>query len=116
MPELMLKPGWPGTFRRTVTVEGKEPRTIEFGANLPVEVSKEEMELLAPEIGVAIWPIERDDKKRPRYVEAPEHAAKKGQPEPTFAEKKAARQAAVKKTADKKAAKEAKADEKRAAH
>ena len=68
MPELMLKPNWPGTFRRTITV-GKKSRRLEFAKNVPVEVTPAELKALGPDVGVSIFAIERDEKNRPRFVE-----------------------------------------------
>lgn len=69
MPELMLKPRWPGNFRRTILVGG-ESKVIEFHPGDPVEVTDEEFAALAPDIGVAVFEVERDEKGRPRYVES----------------------------------------------
>lgn len=74
MPELMLKPGWPNTFRRSVG-EGKKARTLVFLPNQPVEVKPAEMRDLAADLGVAIFEIERDEKNRPRFVESVSVAA-----------------------------------------
>lgn len=81
MHELMLKPGWPGTFHRTVKTD-KGERLLTFSPNLPVQVTADEMKLLAPDIGLAIWPIERDDKKRPRFVESVPTPAKAAEKKP----------------------------------
>lgn len=69
MPELMLKPGWPGVFRRSVATGKGGSKTFEFVPRVAVKVSKEELELLRPELGVVVFEIERDDKDRPRFVE-----------------------------------------------
>lgn len=68
MPELMLKPGWPGSFRRSVG-EGKKSRTLVFLPNDPVEVKASEVDDLKADIGAAIFEVERDEKGRVRFIE-----------------------------------------------
>lgn len=68
MTELMLKPGWPGSFRRSVG-EGKKARKLVFLPNQPVEVKPAELSELNADLGVAIFEIERDEKGRPRFIE-----------------------------------------------
>ena len=73
MPELMLKPGWPAAFRRTVVTgkKGKEvSRLIVFRPRTPVEVSEAEFKALSNDIGEAIFEVERDEKNRPRFIES----------------------------------------------
>lgn len=78
MPEVMLRPGWPGKrFQRTMVVSGakkgdkpKSTRTVVFEAGAPVGVSDAEMKALAIDLGVALFEVERDEKNRPRYVES----------------------------------------------
>lgn len=74
MRELMLRPGWPGGFRRTVG-SGKKSRAIGFQPGQPVKVTDDEFKQLTPDVGVAVFEVERDEKDRPRFVET--------QPEPT---------------------------------
>lgn len=69
MPELMLRPDHPGQFRRTVQV-GSKRRVIVFEKNVPVEVKDAEFTALKPDIGNVLFEIERDEKNRPRFVEA----------------------------------------------
>lgn len=68
MAELMLKPGWPRSLRRTLGA-GKKARVIEFRAGEPVDVSAAELAALKPDIGVALYEVDRDEKGRPRFVE-----------------------------------------------
>lgn len=67
--EVMLKPNWPGGFRRTIKV-GDESKVLEFAPGEPVEVTAEELKALKADIGVSIFEIERDEKGRPRYIES----------------------------------------------
>lgn len=71
MREVMLRPGWPGTFRRTVKA-GRKSRLLVFEPNAPVEVSPEEFRGLAGDLGLALFEVERDEKGRPRCVESAE--------------------------------------------
>ena len=68
MTELMLRPGWPNTFRRRVG--GKNPRLIEFLPTVPVKVSEAEFKMLKADIGLALFEVERDEKGRPRFMES----------------------------------------------
>lgn len=68
MAELMLKPDWPGTFRRSVG-SGKKSRTLVFERNKPVEVTAADLQALRADIGLALFEVERDEKGRPRFVE-----------------------------------------------
>ncbi len=67
----MLKPNWPGNFRRTIKTgkKGKEvARLVEFTANTPVELTAAEIEAIKSDIGAALVPIEFDEKARPRVI------------------------------------------------
>lgn len=71
MPFAMLKKNWPGTFRRTITIgkKGKETKKqMVFEPGVPVELSSAEAEALRPDIGIALVPIEFDEKARPRVI------------------------------------------------
>lgn len=81
MPELMLRPGWPGSFRRTVGA-GKKARLLKFPPGQPVSVTEAEMKALQPDIGVALFKVERDEKDRPRFVESGDVHADPTQPDP----------------------------------
>ena len=71
MTEVMLRPDWPASFRRTVRVGKKgEPKTLIFLPNTPTQLSDDEFLAIAQDVGVAVFEIERDAKGRPRYVEA----------------------------------------------
>lgn len=70
MPEVMLRPNWPGRFNRTIRIAGSEPRFVTFEPGVPVEVSCEELAFLKPDIEKAIFEIERDEKNRARFVES----------------------------------------------
>lgn len=77
----MLKPGWPGTaFRRTVKA-GKKSKLLTFPPGLPVQVTADEFLALRPEIGIAIFEVERDEKDRPRFVETVDQPCQ--EPSPT---------------------------------
>lgn len=66
----MLRPGWPGSFNRTIRVDGSEPRFVTFQPGVAVEVSAEELAFLKPDLEKAIFEIERDGKNRARFVES----------------------------------------------
>lgn len=70
MPEVMLRPGWPGAFNRTIRVDGDEPRLVTFQAGIPVEVTDAELAFLKPDLEKSIFEIERDVKGRARFVES----------------------------------------------
>lgn len=79
MPLVMIRPNWPGKrFQRTIRTyvgAGKKralnsERVVQFLAGCPVEVSDDELEALQPDIGVALFECERDEKGRPRLVES----------------------------------------------
>lgn len=67
----MLKPGWPGSLRRTVGA-GKKARTIVFDPGEPVVISADDMKSLRGDVGVSLYEIDRDEKNRPRFVETME--------------------------------------------
>lgn len=71
MPLVMLKRDWPGNFRRTITekVRGKDvKRTLEFSPGVPVELTNAEIKAVLPDIGIALLPVELDEKARPRVI------------------------------------------------
>jgi hypothetical protein len=69
MRELMLKPGWPGVFRRTVAA-GKKTKVLEFRSGQPVEVTEADIRALESDIGIVLFDVIRDEKNRPRFVES----------------------------------------------
>lgn len=69
MAEFMLRPGWPGTFRRTV-INGKKSRVVVFAPSVPVELTDAEAKQLGTDLGNAVFEVMRDEKNRPRFVEA----------------------------------------------
>lgn len=67
----MLKKDWPRTFSRTIVTgkKGKEiKRSLTFVPGVPVELTKNEVDALRFDIGVALQPIEFDEKSRPRII------------------------------------------------
>jgi hypothetical protein len=68
MPEVMLPVSWPNTFRRTVAAKHGKSRVMEFQPGVPVDLKPNEVELLKADIGVALMPIHRDEKGRPRVI------------------------------------------------
>lgn len=66
--EVMLKPGWPWQFHRTVAV-GDTKKILEFSPGEPVEVTDEEFAGLSKDIGICLFEIERDEKGRARAIE-----------------------------------------------
>lgn len=66
--EVMLRPDWPGVFRRQVR-SGKQSRVIEFRPNQPVTLTAGELDQIRNDVGVSLFEIERDEKNRPRFVE-----------------------------------------------
>lgn len=71
MPFVMLKKNWPGNFRRTITIgkKGKETKKVlEFSPGVPVELTAQEVEAVRADIGIALQPIEFDEKARPRVI------------------------------------------------
>lgn len=74
MPELMLRPDWPGgRFQRSIVHrKGKKTeagRVLVFTSGVAVDVTDDEFKALAADIGKALFEIERDPKNRPRFVE-----------------------------------------------
>tara|TARA_R110000868_G_C10532668_1_gene734178 strand:+ start:84 stop:353 length:270 start_codon:yes stop_codon:yes gene_type:complete len=69
----MLRKSWPGNFRRTLTTKGRggkeSKRTLEFVPGVAVDLTSDEVLALMPDIGVALLPIELDEKARPRIIE-----------------------------------------------
>jgi hypothetical protein len=71
MPFVMLKKNWPANFRRTITTgkKGKEvKKTFEFSPGVPVDLTAAEVEALRSDIGVALVPVDFDEKNRPRVI------------------------------------------------
>jgi hypothetical protein len=71
MPFVMLKRNWPGNFRRTITIgkKGKETKKVlEFSPGVPVDLTAAEVEALRPDIGIALLPVDFDEKNRPRVI------------------------------------------------
>jgi len=71
MPFVMLKKNWPANFRRTITTgkKGKETkRVFEFLPGIPVDLTAAEVEALRSDIGVALVPVDFDEKNRPRVI------------------------------------------------
>ena len=71
MPFVMLKKNWPANFRRTIAngKKGKETkRVLEFTPGVPVELTAAEVDALRSDIGVALQPVEFDEKARPRVI------------------------------------------------
>ena len=67
----MLKKNWPANFRRTIATakKGKETkRVLEFTPGVPVELTAAEVDALRSDIGVALQPVEFDEKARPRVI------------------------------------------------
>lgn len=63
--ELMLRQDWPASFRRRV-VGG----VLDFSPGVPVTVTDQQLMELLPDIGNALFEVERDPKGRPRMVES----------------------------------------------
>ena len=68
MPEVMLPVTWPNTFRRTITPKHGKARVMEFQPGVPVDLRPSDVDLLKADIGVALMPIHRDEKGRPRVI------------------------------------------------
>jgi hypothetical protein len=67
---IMLKPSWPGNFRRSIrNKKGDVTKILEFTPGEAVEVTKSELESLGPDIGVCLFPARLDDSGRGRMVE-----------------------------------------------
>jgi hypothetical protein len=88
MPFVMLKKNWPANFRRTITTgkKGKETRRVfEFSPGVPVDLSAAEVEALRSDIGVALVPVDFDEKARPRVITdevVPEETEPTNEPKP----------------------------------
>ena len=67
MPFVMLRSPWPGTFRRAI-MDGGSKRTLEFKPAVPVDLTPFEIEQLKSDIGLALVPVEFDEKARPRVI------------------------------------------------
>lgn len=67
MPEVMLRPEWPNSFRRTI-VSGKKTTRLSFVTGVPVELNASQIEALKSDIGVALIPCERDNKGKVRLI------------------------------------------------
>lgn len=73
---VMLKGGWPGSFRRTIRDEEGQPvkddtgaeRVLEFGKGQIRELSADELEAVRDDIGksLVIAKVEKDDKPVPK--------------------------------------------------
>ena len=80
MPFVMLRSNWPNTFRRTITMKGQK-QTLEFKPGVPVDLTPSEISALQSDIGVALVPVEFDEKARPRVI-TEDVVAEELQPEP----------------------------------
>lgn len=70
MPEVMLRPSWPGgRFARTVFTKKGKTRRIDFKHGEPVKLTDDEYLALVGDIGRALFDVERDEKGRPRLLE-----------------------------------------------
>lgn len=67
--EVMLRPNWPGGFRRTIKV-GEESKVLNFAPGEALEVTPEELKALSGDLGKSLFEIERDEKGRPRFIES----------------------------------------------
>ena len=67
MPFVMLHPGRPGTFRRTI-LRRKKPVQILFERNSPVELSANDCAQLEKELGHALVPVDFDEKGKARPI------------------------------------------------
>lgn len=75
MPLLLLKPTWPANrFQRTVVLKrDKKRQPIEtkvfvFSKSDPVEVTADELAMIASDVGNAVFEVEYDQKNRVRYL------------------------------------------------
>lgn len=79
MPQVMLRPNWAaGHFNRTVSLgdpKSPEKKLLTFNKSTPTEVTDDEFLALLPDIGKALFEVERDEKSRIRYVESDVEAA-----------------------------------------
>lgn len=67
----MLRRDWPSEFNRTITVrhKGKDLRQqMVFSPGVAVDLTPAEIEALRGDIGIALQPVELDDKARPRII------------------------------------------------
>lgn len=84
----MLKKNWPGNFRRTIKTgkKGKEVESVlEFSPGVPVDLTPAEVEALRSDIGVALVPVDFDEKARPRVITdevVPEETEPSNEPKP----------------------------------
>jgi hypothetical protein len=89
MPFVMLKRTWPANFRRTITTGKKNKEvteTLEFSPGVPVDLSSAQVEALRPDIGVALVPVDFDEKARPRVITdevVPEETEPANEPQPS---------------------------------
>jgi hypothetical protein len=67
MPFVMLKKDWPATFRRTIGPP-KDRRQMEFTPGVPVDLTAAEVDMLRADIGIALMPVDFDEKARPRVI------------------------------------------------
>lgn len=68
MPFVMLRKNWPGTFRRTINAKSGCKVQLIFEPGTPVDLTTHEIECLRSDIGVALMPVEFDEKARPRMI------------------------------------------------
>jgi hypothetical protein len=67
MPFVMLKKNWPGNFRRTIGPP-QDRRQLEFAPGVPVDLTAAEVDMLQADIGIALMPVDFDEKARPRVI------------------------------------------------
>jgi hypothetical protein len=67
MPFVMLRANWPAAFRRTI-ISGGGKVTLEFKPGVPVDLTPSEISGVQADIGVALVPVEFDEKARPRVI------------------------------------------------
>ncbi len=67
MPFVMLHPGRPGNFRRTI-LRKKKPVQLTFERNKPVELSAADCKQLDKDLGHALVPVEFDEKDKARPI------------------------------------------------
>lgn len=73
MALLMLRRGWPGTFRRSIRDEkGSVIRSVEFLKDEPQEVSSGELPAFLPDIDNALVPVRIDETGRIRVIDTKE--------------------------------------------
>lgn len=72
MALVMLRGGWPGTFRRTVRDgKGRAVKQLVFELGQVVDLSKADMAAVAYDIGKALLPVRLDELGRPKVIDAP---------------------------------------------